>query len=62
MSLPYKKVHVIINPAAGKDEPILNVLNHVFHIITMTVFYIVQFNRHRRLQAHASSEMRNGKD
>ena len=31
MSLPYKKVHVIINPAAGHDEPILNVLNHVFH-------------------------------
>jgi len=31
MSLPYKKVHVVINPAAGHDEPILNVLNHVFH-------------------------------
>ena len=31
MTLPYKKVHVIINPAAGHDEPILNVLNHVFH-------------------------------
>jgi diacylglycerol kinase (ATP) len=31
MTLPYKKVHVVINPAAGQDEPILNVLNHVFH-------------------------------
>ena len=31
MTLPYKKVHVIINPAAGHDEPILNVLNYVFH-------------------------------
>jgi YegS/Rv2252/BmrU family lipid kinase len=31
MSLPYPKVHVVINPAAGHDEPILNVLNHVFH-------------------------------
>jgi len=31
MSLPYKKVHIVINPAAGHDEPILNVLNHVFH-------------------------------
>ena len=30
-ALPYPKVHVIINPAAGQDEPILNVLNHVFH-------------------------------
>ena len=31
MSLPYPKVHVIINPAAGQNEPILNVLNDVFH-------------------------------
>lgn len=31
MTLPYKSVHVVINPAAGHDEPILNVLNHVFH-------------------------------
>jgi YegS/Rv2252/BmrU family lipid kinase len=28
---PYKNIHVVINPAAGKDEPILNVLNDVFH-------------------------------
>jgi len=26
----YKNIHVIINPASGKDEPILNVLNTVF--------------------------------
>lgn len=31
MTLPYRRVHVVINPAAGHDEPILNVLNHVFH-------------------------------
>jgi diacylglycerol kinase (ATP) len=31
MTIPYEKVHVIINPAAGQDEPILNVLNHLFH-------------------------------
>ena len=31
MTLPYPKVHVIINPAAGQNEPILNVLNEVFH-------------------------------
>jgi diacylglycerol kinase (ATP) len=30
MELPYKRVLVIINPAAGHDEPILNVLNDVF--------------------------------
>ncbi len=28
---PYQRVHIIINPAAGKDEPILNILNRVFH-------------------------------
>jgi diacylglycerol kinase (ATP) len=27
---PYKHVQVIINPAAGRDEPILNTLNDVF--------------------------------
>jgi diacylglycerol kinase (ATP) len=31
MKLPYKRIQVIINPASGKDEPILNVLNDVFH-------------------------------
>jgi len=30
-ALPYPKVHVVINPAAGKDEPIMNVLNDIFH-------------------------------
>lgn len=28
---PYKKIHIVINPASGKDEPIINVLNDVFH-------------------------------
>ena len=31
MTSPYPKVHVVINPTAGQDEPILNVLNDVFH-------------------------------
>ena len=31
MARSYKRIHVIINPAAGHDEPILNVLNSVFH-------------------------------
>lgn len=31
MNLPYKRIHVIINPASGQDEPILNVLNDVFY-------------------------------
>ena len=29
--IPYKKIHVVINPASGKDEPVLNVINDVFH-------------------------------
>lgn len=31
MELAYKKILVIINPASGGDEPILNTLNDVFH-------------------------------
>ena len=30
LTLPYKKIHVVINPAAGQDEPVLNVLNRIF--------------------------------
>jgi diacylglycerol kinase family enzyme len=26
-----KRIHVVVNPAAGKDEPILNTINDVFH-------------------------------
>jgi YegS/Rv2252/BmrU family lipid kinase len=28
---PYQNVHIVINPASGKDEPVLNVINDVFH-------------------------------
>ena len=31
MMATYKRVHVIINPAAGGNESILNILNNVFH-------------------------------
>lgn len=31
MPLPYEKVHIIINPAAGQNEPILNALNQILH-------------------------------
>ena len=31
MSKSQKRIHVVINPAAGKDEPILNIINDVFH-------------------------------
>jgi diacylglycerol kinase (ATP) len=26
-----KRVHVIVNPASGKDQPILHTLNSIFH-------------------------------
>ena len=28
---PYNNIHVVINPASGKDEPILNTVNDVFY-------------------------------
>jgi YegS/Rv2252/BmrU family lipid kinase len=30
MSVSYKRIHVVVNPAAGKAEPVLSTLNHVF--------------------------------
>ena len=30
MAIPYERIHIVINPAAGRDEPILNILNDVF--------------------------------
>ena len=30
-AVPYKRIHVVINPVSGKDQPILNVLNDVFN-------------------------------
>lgn len=30
MTAPYQKIHVVINPASGKGEPIINTLNDVF--------------------------------
>lgn len=31
MKLPYPRIHVVINPASGQNQPILNALNDVFH-------------------------------
>lgn len=31
MSEPYKRIHVVINPASGQDQYILNTINRVFH-------------------------------
>jgi diacylglycerol kinase (ATP) len=31
MTVTYQRIHVVINPASGQNQPILNVLNDVFH-------------------------------
>ncbi|MCP4358166.1 MAG: DUF1269 domain-containing protein [Chloroflexi bacterium] len=31
LRVPYPKIHIIINPVSGKDQPILNVLNDTFY-------------------------------
>ena len=43
MKSKYQKVMVIINPAAGKNEPVLNILNSVFH--QYGLFWDVQITR-----------------
>ncbi len=31
VSVPYPRIHIVVNPAAGQDEPILNTLNTIFY-------------------------------
>lgn len=31
MNAPYERIHIIINPASGGDEPILNTMNDIFN-------------------------------
>src|SRR5690349_10271394 len=30
---PFKHIHVIVNPAAGREEPVLSVLNKIFSVV-----------------------------
>jgi diacylglycerol kinase (ATP) len=30
IQVPYKRIHIVINPVAGKDEPMVNILNRAF--------------------------------
>ncbi len=59
---PYKKIHVVINPASGKDEPVLNVLNDVFHQYEDVEWTISVTKKYgdATLQARAAAE--NGAD
>ena len=31
LGVPYPRIHVVINPVSGKDQPIINILNDVFY-------------------------------
>jgi YegS/Rv2252/BmrU family lipid kinase len=55
--LKYRKVKVIINPAAGKGRPILNTLNDVFypHRIIWDVDITLQFGDATRLAQEAAA-------
>lgn len=51
----FKRVHVIVNPASGKDQPILKTLNSVFHAagIDWDVYVTKQGGDARRLAKEA---------
>jgi YegS/Rv2252/BmrU family lipid kinase len=51
----FKRVHVIVNPASGKDQPILKTLNKVFHPagIDWDIYVTKQGGDARRLAAEA---------
>jgi YegS/Rv2252/BmrU family lipid kinase len=51
----FKRVHVIVNPASGKDQPILHTLNSVFHAagIDWDIYVIKAGGDARRLAAEA---------
>jgi len=51
----FKRVHVIVNPASGKDQPILHTLNSVFHAagIDWDIYVTKAGGDARRLAAEA---------
>ncbi len=53
--MDFKRVHVIVNPASGKDQPILHTLNSVFHAagIDWDVYVTKAGGDARRLAAEA---------
>ncbi len=53
----FKRVHVIVNPASGKDQPILKTLNNVFHAagIDWDIYVTKTGGDARRLAREAAS-------
>ena len=58
MSDTKKRIHVVINPAAGKDEPILNAINDVFrqHGIEWTVSMTHKYGDATKFARQAAEE------
>ncbi|MBE2221252.1 MAG: YegS/Rv2252/BmrU family lipid kinase [Anaerolineae bacterium] len=59
---PYKKIHVVVNPASGKNEPILNVLNDVFHQYDDVEWTISVTKKYGDATAQAREAAQNGAD
>ncbi|MBE2224555.1 MAG: YegS/Rv2252/BmrU family lipid kinase [Anaerolineae bacterium] len=58
----YKKIHVVINPASGKNEPIINVLNDVFHQYDDVDWSISVTKKYGDATAQAREAAQNGAD
>lgn len=58
MSTDRKRIHVVVNPAAGQDEPILNTLNAVFraHDIDWDISITKAFGDATRLARQAADD------
>lgn len=53
--MDFKRIHIIANPASGKDQPILHILNNVFHPagIDWDIYVTKAADDARRLAAQA---------
>ena len=40
-----KHIHIVVNPASGKNEPILNTLNDVFHPAGVRLLFVREIAR-----------------
>jgi YegS/Rv2252/BmrU family lipid kinase len=59
---PYKKIHFVINPASGKNEPILNVINDVLHQYDDVSWTISVTKKFGDATEHARRAAENGAD
>src|SRR5262245_11092839 len=50
----YRRIHVIVNPAAGQGRPVLGILNSIFQSAGVEVFTTEKAGDARRLAAQAA--------